>query len=72
VFLDIRMPSMDGVLALRALRALRPDIPVVMMPGYAVEQLLSEALREGASGYVRKPFTVEELLGSIAKAQPRA
>lgn len=67
VFLDIRMPAMDGLGALRALKALRPDIPVVMMTGYAVEQLLNEAMREGASGYLRKPFTVDELLGSIDK-----
>lgn len=65
VFLDIRMPYMDGVQVLRALKQYRPDINVVMMTGYAVEQLLDDALAEGACGYLRKPFTLDELLCSI-------
>jgi CheY-like chemotaxis protein len=65
VFLDVRMPYMNGVEVLRALKQLRPNISVVMMTGYAVEQLLNEAIREGAKGYLRKPFTIEELMSSI-------
>jgi len=65
VFLDVRMPYMDGLEILRALKQIRPNIPVIMMTGYAVEQLLDDAMREGAKGYLRKPFTVEELMNSI-------
>lgn len=65
VFLDIRMPYMDGVEVFRELRKYRPDISVVMMTGYAVEQQLEGALKDGAKGYLRKPFTVDELLTSI-------
>lgn len=65
VFLDVRMPYMNGVEVLRSLRQMRPNISVVMMTGYAVEQLLNEAISEGARGYLRKPFTIEELMNSI-------
>jgi len=65
VFLDIRMPYMNGLEVFRALKELQPDIAVVMITGYAVEQLLNDALHEGAKGYLRKPFTVEELMYSI-------
>ena len=65
VFLDIRMPYMNGVEVLHELRKYRPDIAVVMMTGYAVEQQLEGALKDGAKGYLRKPFTVDELLTSI-------
>lgn len=65
VFLDVRMPYMNGVEVLRALKELRPSIAVVMMTGYAVEQLLNEAISAGAKGYLRKPFTIEELMNSI-------
>ena len=65
VFLDIRMPQMDGLEALRTLRGLCSTIAVVMMTGYAVEQLLNDAMQEGAKGILRKPFTVSELLTSI-------
>jgi two-component system response regulator HydG len=59
------MPYMNGLEVLRALRQLRPNISVVMMTGYAVEQLLNDAITEGAKGYLRKPFTIEELMNSI-------
>ncbi len=65
VFLDIRMPYMNGLEVFRVLKQLRPDISVVMMTGYAVEQLLKDALDEGAKGYLRKPFTIDELLEQI-------
>ena len=67
VFLDIRMPYMDGVQVFRELCKVRPEIAVIMMTGYAVEEQLAEALREGAKGYIRKPFTVDELLNSIQR-----
>ncbi len=65
VFLDIRMPYMDGLEVFRALKELRPDIAAIMMTGYAVERLLDDALREGAKGFLRKPFTLDELLTTI-------
>jgi len=65
VFLDIRMPYMNGLEVFRILREMRPDLAVVMMTGYAVEQLLNDAMEEGAKGFLRKPFTVDELLKSI-------
>jgi CheY-like chemotaxis protein len=68
VFLDIRMPYMDGVEVFRELRKRRPTISVVMMTGYAVETQLEQALDDGAKGYLRKPFTGDELLSSIQDA----
>jgi CheY-like chemotaxis protein len=68
IFIDIRMPAMDGVQVLKKVKAQQPDVSVIMMTGYAVEKLLDDALAAGAVGYLRKPFTLDELLASIRDA----
>jgi two-component system, chemotaxis family, chemotaxis protein CheY len=60
---DINMPSMDGLEFLRQLRAenLAPDIPVVMITTESSEEHVREAIVAGAHGYIRKPFTAEQV-----------
>ena len=59
--MDIRMPRLDGIEALRQMKQLRPQIVVVMITAFGSEQLALEATRAGAYDYFRKPFEVEEL-----------
>jgi len=56
VLLDVHMPVMDGLEVLRELRSRYPDLPVLMMSATGESDILDEAMRMGASGYVFKPF----------------
>jgi two-component system chemotaxis response regulator CheY len=60
---DINMPMMDGLEFLRQLRAqqLAPDVPVVMITTESSEEHVKEAIVAGAQGYIRKPFTAEQV-----------
>ena len=71
VLLDVKLPGMNGVEAFFEFRRQRPDAQVIMMTGFSLEQLLSQALSSGAEGVLRKPFAVPELLKALAEARPR-
>src|ERR1700733_6732812 len=60
---DINMPSMDGLEFLRQIvaRKLAPGIPVVMITTESSEEHVKEAIQAGARGYIRKPFTAEQV-----------
>ena len=56
VTLDIAMPEMDGLAALRAIMARQPQVRVLMASSYGDPRLVAEAMRTGARGYLTKPF----------------
>jgi len=60
---DINMPSMDGLEFLRQLRArgLAAGVPVVMITTESSEEHVKQAIQAGAQGYIRKPFTAEQV-----------
>lgn len=60
---DINMPGMDGLEFLRQLRArnLAPQVPVVMITTESSEDHVKQAILAGAQGYLRKPFTAEQV-----------
>jgi two-component system, chemotaxis family, chemotaxis protein CheY len=60
---DINMPNMDGLEFLRQLRShnLANEVPVVMITTESSEDHVREALVAGAQGYIRKPFTAEQV-----------
>ncbi len=60
---DVNMPSMDGLEFLRQLRGrnLAPQTPVVMITTEGSEEQVRQAVEAGAQGYIRKPFTVEQI-----------
>jgi len=70
VTLDIVMPEMDGVEALRAIRAADPSARVVMVSAIDQKSKLSECIRAGALDFVVKPFDRERLLGILRKYLP--
>jgi DNA-binding NtrC family response regulator len=65
---DIKMPGLTGLDVLERSRALDPALAVILMTGYATIETAVEALRRGASDYLRKPFRVEELRQSVQRA----
>lgn len=60
---DINMPSMDGLEFLRQIRLqeLAPGTPVVMITTESSEEHVKQAIQAGAQGYIRKPFTAEQV-----------
>jgi len=65
VILDIKMPGMDGIMALKEIKSLAPDTEVIMLTGYASLETGKKAMRHGACDYLMKPFDVEELIEKI-------
>ena len=65
ILLDIKMPEMDGLHFLEALRKEKPGVPVVLMTGYPSIPNATTAIRLGASDYVTKPFTPEEISQAV-------
>jgi len=65
VLLDVTMPGMDGLQTLKALKAARPELQVIMLSGREHAQTIVEAVRLGAADYVVKPHDPEGL-GEIA------
>ena len=68
VFLDIRMPGVDGLEALRQIRAVAPDIYVVIMTAYSTSHTSIEAVRQGAFDYLHKPLDLDDVRHVIDKA----
>ncbi|MHB1406223.1 MAG: response regulator [Desulfitobacteriaceae bacterium] len=68
--LDITMPELDGLAALKEMLALEPKAKVVMCSAIAQENMVREALKLGALDFVVKPFRPEELLRTVTKYLP--
>jgi len=67
VFLDIKMPGMDGLEVLDRIKAAHPELPVVMVSGHGTAQTGYDASVRGASGFIEKPFSEPVLLERIEK-----
>lgn len=65
ILLDVKMPNMDGIRFLERLRAIKPETPVILMTGYPSIQNAASAVRLGASDYVTKPFTPEQITAAV-------
>ena len=71
VFMDVKLPGMNGVETFFEFRKIRPDAKVMMMTGYSLEQLIAQAIENGALGVLHKPFAIAELLQVLDQVKPR-
>lgn len=71
VTLDVILPGIDGLEALRRLKQALPSVPVIMLSGHAPARAGDEALRLGAESFLRKPFEPEELERAVKRALSR-
>lgn len=69
--LDVMMPDLDGIEVLRALKAVQPELIVIMMSSFASIDTAIEAMKEGAYDYIRKPFNLDEMTLTIQRALER-
>lgn len=68
VITDLKMPGMDGIRLLGALKEVRADVSVVIMTAYATIETAVEATRRGAYDYITKPFRRERIMMTVDKA----
>lgn len=68
VLVDLKMPGLDGMEVLQRIRKVHPEVIVIMITGYATVESAVEAMKLGASDYVPKPFTPDELCIIVEKA----
>lgn len=65
---DIKMPDMNGISVLRAVKEIDPDIPVIIITGHADVPLAVEALQSGAYEFIEKPFDPKFFLDTVYRA----
>ena len=68
VILDMVMPRMSGMRTYLRMREIDPSVNVVMVSGNTEQRLADEMMDMGVSGYIRKPFTLQQVLGEVRKA----
>jgi two-component system NtrC family response regulator len=68
VLTDIRMPGMEGIELLARLKAMQPELPVIMLTAFGTIDSAVEAMRLGAFDYLTKPFSRDQLRASVRKA----
>ncbi len=66
VLMDITMPDMDGIAATEAIVKAYPDARIIIITSHGDESIIARAIKAGAKGYIRKPFSVEKLRRALA------
>jgi DNA-binding NtrC family response regulator len=68
VVLDVRMPGMDGIETLRAIKKLDPLVEIIMLTGHANLEVARKGMELGAFDYLMKPVDIDELLYKVQDA----
>ncbi len=68
---DLKMPGMSGIELLQAVRARQPRLPFILITGYSTMDDAIEALRLGATDFIKKPFEMDELLALVREQLER-
>jgi len=68
LLVDVQLPGKSGLDVTRQAKALRPDVPIVVMTAFASMETAIEAIREGAFDYASKPMNLDELRQVVARA----
>lgn len=67
VILDLIMPGMDGGKVFEAIQEIRPELPVLLSSGYALDGQAEAILQKGCRGFIQKPFNLTELSEHVRK-----
>jgi CheY-like chemotaxis protein len=65
ILLDLTMPFMDGEETFHRLREIRPDMPIVLCTGFIQAERLETLMKEGLTGYLRKPLAPDEIIANV-------
>ncbi len=66
VFLDLKMPGMDGVELFRQIKSIKPDLPVAIITGYPGSEMMAQALALSPLGVMNKPFNEADIASTVA------
>lgn len=66
ITMDITMPDMDGITAVKNIREFDKDVNIIMVTSHGQEEMIVSSLKAGAKGYILKPVSEEKLAKSIA------
>jgi len=66
VFLDLRMPGMDGAELFRQIKTIKPKLPVTIVTGYPDSDMMARALAQGPFGVMNKPFGESDIVTAVA------
>lgn len=67
LLMDVKMPGHDGLYLMQEVKKKWPDMPMIVMSGYATTETISDVFKLGASAFIAKPFTPDELLEAIRR-----
>ena len=67
VLMDITMPEMDGIQALKAIKGIDPQATVIMCSAMGQQAMVIEAIQSGARDFIVKPFQAERVLEAVKK-----
>jgi len=65
ITMDITMPEMDGITAVKKIREFNKDVNIVMVTSHGQEEMVAQSLKAGAKGYILKPITADNFAQSI-------
>jgi two-component system response regulator AtoC len=68
VLLDYRLPDSDGLRVLKKMKAVEPDVPIILLTAFSSIETAVEAMKQGAYHYANKPFNLDEIALVVAKA----
>jgi DNA-binding NtrC family response regulator len=68
LLVDVIMPEYDGLYLIGHARARQPDLPILVMSGYPTPETIASGHRMGATHFIAKPFTPEELVAAVRRA----
>ncbi|MBU0729670.1 MAG: response regulator [Proteobacteria bacterium] len=69
VLTDISMPGMDGIELTRKITKKYPEIPIIVMTGFTEDYTFDKVIEAGAADFIKKPFTIKEVMSRIARVQ---
>lgn len=77
LIIDVKMPAQDGMYLLEQIKRkwpldIWPELPVIVMSGYPTPKTITDGLDRGATDFIPKPFTPDELVSSVNKAIKRS
>ncbi|HZT87643.1 MAG TPA: response regulator [Stellaceae bacterium] len=72
VLMDVKLPGISGVDAFFEIKKRRPGARVMLMTGYSLEQVVAQAVENGALGVLHKPFAIGDLLEALQRTKPRS
>ena len=69
LFTDIMMPGLNGLQTIEEVLQIRPDLRIIVITGYATENILNDALAKGAEACMKKPFGVMEIRQAVERVK---